>query len=185
MATPANTSPLITVEKLVVNATKGILTTESAQQGVEDFNSSCQKTTMPFDELLNVMLITQGFGVTDLTATFQLDQKAPHLTWSLNAVKADSVKASTTVLFRGIEVELNRCTPATRQAITADIGAANPLADLEALEERTTAEAAGQLAATMQANGAAAVDIEDALCELRAHLDEHFLQRKLIRLYER
>ncbi|RUR46226.1 hypothetical protein [Vreelandella populi] len=89
------------------------------------------------------------------------------------------------LLFRGIDVELNRCSPATRNAITADIGGANPLADLEALEERTTAGAAGQLAATMLANGAAAVDIEDALCELRAHLDEHFLQRKLVRLYER
>lgn len=89
------------------------------------------------------------------------------------------------LLFRGIDVELNRCSPATRNAITAEIDTANPLADLEAQEERTTAEAAGQLAATMLANGAAAVDIEDALCELRAHLDEHFLQRKLVRLYER
>ncbi|PRY63480.1 hypothetical protein B0H98_10875 [Vreelandella songnenensis] len=79
---------------------------------------------------------------------------------------------STFMLFRGIDVELNRCSPATRQAITADIDAANPLVDLEALEERTTGEAAG-------------VDIEDALCELRSHLHEHFLQRKLVRLYER
>ncbi|WP_447555671.1 hypothetical protein [Vreelandella sp. EE22] len=89
------------------------------------------------------------------------------------------------LLFRGIDVELNRCSPATRQAITAEIGGANPLADLEALEERIAAESTGQLAATMLANGAAAVDIEDALAELRVHLDEHFLQRKLVRLYER
>ncbi|WP_447928369.1 hypothetical protein [Vreelandella sp. EE27] len=89
------------------------------------------------------------------------------------------------LLFRGIDVELNRCSPATRQAITAEIGAANPLADLETLEERVTAEATGQLAATLLANGAAAVDIEDALAELRVHLDEHFLQRKFVRLYER
>ena len=27
--------------------------------------------------------------------------------------------------------------------------------------------------------------VEDALCELRTHMDEHFLQRKLVRLYER
>lgn len=89
------------------------------------------------------------------------------------------------LLFRGVEVELNRCSPATRQAITAEIGGDNPLADLEALEESTTANAVGQLAATMLASHTPAVDIEDALAELRAHMDEHFLQRKVVRLYER
>ena len=89
------------------------------------------------------------------------------------------------LLFRGVEVELNRCSPATRHAITAEIGGSNPLADLEALEETATANAVGQLAATMLASHTPAVDIEDALAELRAHMDEHFLQRKLVRLYER
>ncbi|WP_447042556.1 hypothetical protein [Vreelandella sp. H-I2] len=93
--------------------------------------------------------------------------------------------AQSILLFRGLEVELDRCSPATRQAITAEIGDSNPLSDLEALEERTTAEAVGQLAATMLASHTPAVDIEDALAELRAHLDEHFLHRKLVRLYER
>lgn len=94
-----------------------------------------------------------------------------------------------TTLFRGVEVELGRCSPHTRRAIetalTQGTEKPNPLAELEALEERTTADAVGQLAATMLTNGTPAVDIEDALCELRTHLDEHWLQRKLVRLYER
>lgn len=89
------------------------------------------------------------------------------------------------IFYRGIEVQLNRCSPAIRDAITAEIGAKNPLADLEALEERTTAEAVGQLAATMLAKYAPNGEIENALAELRAHMDEHFVQRKLVRLYAR
>lgn len=99
------------------------------------------------------------------------------------------VPPSPTTLFRGVEVELERCSPRTRRAIETALAQGteqpNPLAALEALEERTTAEAVGQLATTMLTNGTPAVDIEDALCELRTHLDEHWLQRKLVRLYER
>jgi len=96
---------------------------------------------------------------------------------------------SPTVLFRGVEVELDRCSPHTRDAIemalTQGTEKPNPLADLEALEERTTAQAVSQLAATMLAQNAPFEQVEDALCELRTHMDEHFLQRKLVRLYER
>ncbi len=37
----------------------------------------------------------------------------------------------------------------------------------------------------MLAQNAPFEQVEDALCELRTHMDEHFLQRKLVRLYER
>lgn len=94
-----------------------------------------------------------------------------------------------TTLFRGIEVELDRCSEHTRRdietALKRGTNTPNPLADLEALEERTTAEAVGQLAATMLARNASSDEVEDALCELRTYMDEHFLQRKLVRLYER
>jgi hypothetical protein len=96
---------------------------------------------------------------------------------------------SPTVLFRGVEVNLDRCSPRTRRTIETALRQGtdkpNPLADLEALEERTTAEAVGQLAATMLAHNASSDQVEDALCELRTYMDEHFLQRKLVRLYER
>lgn len=96
---------------------------------------------------------------------------------------------SPTVLFRGVEVNLDRCSPRTRRTIETALRQGtekpNPLADLEALEERSTAQAVGQLAATMLAQNAPFEQVEDALCELRTHMDEHFLQRKLVRLYER
>ncbi|SDK70224.1 hypothetical protein [Billgrantia gudaonensis] len=90
-------------------------------------------------------------------------------------------------LFRGLDVELARCTPANRQAVLASEtdAAANPLADLEALEERVAAEAAARLAGALLRDRRPNHEIEDSLCELRAHLDEHFVQRKLIRLYGR
>ncbi len=60
---------------------------------------------------------------------------------------------SPTVLFRGVEVNLDRCSPRTRRTIETALRQGtekpNPLADLEALEERTTAQAVSQLAATM------------------------------------
>ncbi|QNU62282.1 hypothetical protein [Vreelandella titanicae] len=94
-----------------------------------------------------------------------------------------------TTLFRGIEVELDRCSEHTRRhietALKRGTNTPNPLADLEALEERITAEAVGELAALMLACNASSDEIEDALCELRTYMDEHFLQRKLVRLYER
>lgn len=96
---------------------------------------------------------------------------------------------SSTVLFRGVEVDLKRCTERTRRMIETALERGNctpnPLADLEALEERTTAQAVAQLSCSMLAQGQPAIDIEDALCELRTHMDEHFIQRKLVRLYER
>lgn len=99
------------------------------------------------------------------------------------------VPPSPTTLFRGVEVELERCSPRTRHAIetalTQGTEKPNPLADLEALEERATAQAVSQLAATMMAQNMPFEQVEDALCELRTHMDEHFLQRKLVRLYER
>lgn len=94
-----------------------------------------------------------------------------------------------TTLFRGVEVELERCSEQTRRnietALKRGTNTPNPLADLEALEENTTALAVGQLAATMLAQNAHTEQVEDALCELRTYMDEHFLQRKLVRLYER
>jgi hypothetical protein len=99
------------------------------------------------------------------------------------------VPPSTTTLFRGIEVELDRCSPRTRRMIETALERGNctpnPLADLEALEERTTAQAVAQLTSSMLTEGLPAIEIEDALCELRTHMDEHFIQRKLVRLYER
>ncbi|MBB3141238.1 hypothetical protein [Halomonas organivorans] len=87
--------------------------------------------------------------------------------------------------FRGLDVELGRCTPANRQAVKATErdAAANPLADLEALEERVSAEAAAELAVALLRDQRPNHEIEDALCDLRVYLDEHFTQRKLIRLY--
>ena len=94
-----------------------------------------------------------------------------------------------TTPFRGVEVELDRCSERTRRIIETALkcgnNTPNPLADLEGLEERTTAAAVGQLAATMLAQNAPTDQVEDALCELRTYMDEHFLQRKLVRLYER
>lgn len=94
-----------------------------------------------------------------------------------------------TVFFRGVEVDLTRCTERTRQLIETALARGNatpnPLADLEALEERTTAQAVAQLATTLLADHTHTNEVEDALCELRMHMDEHFQQRKLVRLYER
>ncbi|GEK74212.1 MULTISPECIES: hypothetical protein [Halomonas] len=91
------------------------------------------------------------------------------------------------VSFRGLDIELARCTPTNRQAVqaTETDAAANPLADLEALEERVAAEAAAKLAGDLLRDQRPNHDIEDALCDLRVYLDEHFTQRKLIRLYGR
>lgn len=94
-----------------------------------------------------------------------------------------------TVIFRGVEVDLKRCAARTRQMIETALErghcSPNPLADLEALEERITAQAVAQLSCSLLTEGMPAIDIEDALCELRTHMDEHFTQRKLVRLYER
>lgn len=89
--------------------------------------------------------------------------------------------------FRGLSIELARCSPAIRHAVQAaeTEPAANPLADLEALEERVSAEAAARLAGDLLRDQRPNHVIEDSLCELRVHLDEHFTQRKLIRLYSR
>ncbi|MGE6581948.1 hypothetical protein ACQKD0_13175 [Vreelandella aquamarina] len=189
MAAPAENLPLVTVEKLDIHQTHGVLTLENAQEGIQHFNDDCPGKTMPLSELLNVMLVAQGFGATDLTADFQLDQQAPNIKWSLTAVSHQHAPTRNVVLFRGVEVELDRCSERTRRLIEMALRngthTPNPFADLEALEESTTAKAVSQLAATMLASHTPAVDIEDALAELRAHMDEHFLQRKLVRLYER
>ncbi|SDG22035.1 hypothetical protein SAMN05216571_106148 [Onishia taeanensis] len=91
------------------------------------------------------------------------------------------------VPFRGLSVDLARCTPAMRRSVelTEAEPAANPLADLEVLEERIAAKAAAKLAGDLLRDQRPNDEIEDALCELAAHLDEHFTQRKLIRLYGR
>lgn len=89
MATPATTPPLVTVEKLVVNQAQGLMTAELAQQGLESFNATCQAHPMPFDELVNVMLIAQGFGASSLTAYINIDQSAEKLIWMLS-VEASS-----------------------------------------------------------------------------------------------
>lgn len=102
---------------------------------------------------------------------------------------ATPLAVSHTVLFRGVEVDLKRCAERTRRMIETALErghcSPNPLADLEALEERTTAQAVAQLSCAMLTEGLPAIEIEDALCELRTHMDEHFNQRKLVRLYER
>lgn len=89
MATPADTSPLITVEKLKVNNTQGVLTVESAQQGLESFNARSQKEPMPFQEFINVLLIINAFGVTNVTAHFSPVQPgAQQVTWALTVASA-------------------------------------------------------------------------------------------------
>lgn len=92
MVTSATSSPLITVEKLVVNQAQGLLTVELAQQGLESFNATCQEQPMPFEELVNVMLIAKGFGATSLTAVFNIGQAANEkFIWTLN-VEASSAR---------------------------------------------------------------------------------------------
>lgn len=86
MATPADMPPLITVEKLVINQTKGVLTLESARQGIEQYNSTCHQKPIPFKELVSILLILQGFGAIDVTAFIKpRHQNSHHITWSLNA----------------------------------------------------------------------------------------------------
>lgn len=96
------------------------------------------------------------------------------------------------VEIRGLRIELARCTPAMRDALLAYTapsvgGAKNPLAELEALEERIQAEAAARLSVAMLAARPRRDEdaIEDALASLRGHLEEHFTQRKYAVLYER
>ncbi|WP_409229138.1 hypothetical protein [Halomonas sp. PAR8] len=64
-------------------------------------------------------------------------------------------------------------------------GVNNPLADLEALEERTLADATARLSCGLIAARRDDDAIEDALANLRGQLEEHFLQRKYAALYER
>lgn len=98
MATPVTTSPLVTVEKLVANQAQGLMTVELAQQGLEDFNATCQAQPMPFDELVNVMLIAQGFGASSLTAHLNIGQSAEKLVWTLNVEPTGVSKPSPTPL---------------------------------------------------------------------------------------
>ena len=98
MAAPATTSPLVTVEKLVVNQAQGLMTVELAQQGLEGFNATCQAQPMPFDELINVMLIAQGFGASSLTAYLNIGQSAEKLVWTLNVEAAGVSNPSPTPL---------------------------------------------------------------------------------------
>lgn len=86
MATPADMPPLVTVEKLVINQTKGVLTIESAQQGIEQYNSTCRQKPIPFKELVSILMILQGFGAIEVTAFIKPQhQNSHHITWSLNA----------------------------------------------------------------------------------------------------
>lgn len=92
--------------------------------------------------------------------------------------------APTHIEFRGLLVELNRCPLQLRQQLLCE-PPYNPLLEIEQLEETAMAEAAAELSTTMLIAGCADVDIEDSLASLRNHLEEHFLQRKYVRLYER
>ncbi|MDQ7735777.1 hypothetical protein QT231_24050 [Halomonas sp. SpR1] len=89
MATPADMPPLITVEKLTVNKTQGVLTVESAQEGLESFNARSQEKPMPFQEFVNILLILNGFGATEITATFApLQPGAQKMSWTLIVASA-------------------------------------------------------------------------------------------------
>lgn len=92
--------------------------------------------------------------------------------------------------FRGLTVDLERCTPEVRRQLQNFLsptvaGTKNPLAEIEALEERTLAEAASRLSGEMLAAGRDEEAIEDALTIQRCCLEHHFIQRKLTALYER
>ena len=92
--------------------------------------------------------------------------------------------------FRGLTVDLERCTPGARRQLQNFLshtvaGAKNPLAEIEALEEQTLAAAASRLSTEMIAAGHDDDAIESALVSLRGHLEDHFIQRKLSALYER
>jgi hypothetical protein len=93
------------------------------------------------------------------------------------------------VYVRGLHVELAKCSSGMRMAllryISPEFGGSNPLAELEALEERTLAEACAKLAGDMVSARRDDDAIEDALTTLRGHLEEHFIQRKYAALYER
>lgn len=87
MTSPADIPPLITVEKLTVNKTQGVLTVESAQEGLESFNARCQEKPMPFQEFINILLILNGFGATDITASFLPNQSgAQKMSWTLTLI---------------------------------------------------------------------------------------------------
>lgn len=96
MATPAASSPLITVEKLVVNKTRGLLTVEVAQQGLKSFNANCQENPMPLEEMENVMRIVQGFGATSLSVHLNIGQPAKKLVWTLTIEVLDVPQPSPT-----------------------------------------------------------------------------------------
>ena len=92
------------------------------------------------------------------------------------------------LVFRGLRVELGKCTPAMRDTLLAynspDLEGSNPLAAIEDAEAKHVDRAATELTVTMLAEGRDDEAIEDALASLREHLAEHFRQRKLNRLYE-
>ncbi|UYF99356.1 hypothetical protein [Halomonas sp. GD1P12] len=90
MATPAETSPRITVQHVTIEETQGPLSVDVARLGLESFNATCQQQTMTLDELLDVIRGANELGATDTTATFQLDEKAPSHTWSIKAIKPDA-----------------------------------------------------------------------------------------------
>ncbi|SES32855.1 hypothetical protein SAMN04487958_114100 [Vreelandella subterranea] len=95
MATSATKSPLITVEKLIIHQTQGILSLEAAREGIKGFNANCQEQPMPFDELVNVMLIAQGFGATSLTAHLKIgNPDTKKLTWTLTVETTGALKAA-------------------------------------------------------------------------------------------
>ncbi|WP_431026162.1 hypothetical protein [Halomonas sp. H5] len=87
----------------------------------------------------------------------------------------------------GLRVELAKCQPSMRrwllQYVSPRFSTNSPLAELEALEERTLAEATAQLSVELITARWEDDAIEDALASLRLHLEEHFLQRKYARLY--
>ncbi|MDT0501925.1 hypothetical protein RM465_13175 [Halomonas sp. PAR7] len=96
----------------------------------------------------------------------------------------------TVIAGRGLRVELAKCSPYMCQWLleysSPNVGGVNnPLADLEALEERTLADATARLSCGLIAARRDDDAIEDALANLRGQLEEHFLQRKYAALYER
>ena len=93
------------------------------------------------------------------------------------------------LVFRGLRVELGKCTPAMRDALLAytspELEGSNPLASVEASEVEHLDRAAAELTVTLLASGHDDDAVESALVSLREHLGEHFRQRKLSALYER
>lgn len=125
--------------------------------------------------------------MTQTTATPQASGTARH---RQKALQSPHEATPAEVYVRGLRVELAKCSPHMRHWLleysSPNVGGVNnPLANLEAIEESTLADATARLSCELIAARRDDDAIEDALATLRGHLEEHFLQRKYARLYDR